>query len=1097
MSTTQKFIMVSFGLIFSCGYAISSNTNADMLPTTSSSQLEDNQSSSNSLKKLNQQATTGPSGAILSWDIDKDGNADALTDGLMVLRYTFGLRDESLTNNVISSDSNLSATEVGAELEATMAIADIDANGQVDALTDGLLLLRYLFGLNDDSLTDSAIGTGAVRSTTEAVKQYLDDNMPGVNSGVLAGNIIINEAASSNSTFDDEDGDSPDWFELFNNGDTAVDLTGWSVTDDSLEPTKWVFPQTVLAPGAYMRIWASNKDRLGGGAYRTLVNQGDSFKYIIPSSNLSSSWTNLGYNDSSWQQGTSGFGYADGDDSTIIPTDTRSVFVRKTFTVNDLEFMEQLWFDIDFDDGFVAYINGVEIARSNIVGDRPSFDTTTITDREATMYQSGSPLRFPINDIQAFLNAGENVLSIQVHNANATSSDMTLIPFLSAFYMGQTNDGITPPSILGFDNPSLHTNFKLSSDGEDLILFDSTGNQLDLLNVSGLSTDDSIGRSPVDASIMYFDTPTPGSANPDTGYTGAIESTVEFSHDGGEFDGQSIILSGAAEGEEIRYTLDANIPNMSSSLYTSPIIIGDDTIVRAKIFRNNYIPSRTFSRTYVTSNTHDLPIVSLISEPYNFFDQQQGIYAYGPEENYENNLPFFGANFWQDWEREVHFSFYEPSGELGVAMDAGIKIFGAWSRANDQRSFSIFARGRYGKGKLHYPIFPDLDYDKFESIVLRGSGNDWMKTNVKDVIATSLMKDSGIEYQDHRSAVVYLNGEYWGFYNIREKVNEHFLDDKINVDKSEINILEANGDIVQGSNTTYNDLISFVTNNNLSVQSNYDFVASQVDIDNFITYQIANIYLDNTDWPGNNVKFWNSPETKWRWIMFDTDFAFYRPWENQSAYTNDTLSFALNDSGPGWPNPPWSTLLVRKLMENTGFKNQFINQFADEFNGRFKASNVVAHVDSIASTVSPEITRHFAHWSNWDNRSEHWKNQNMLSTFSQWENEVNIIRDFANNRIGFLTQYFRNYFGISGMFNLNLSINNPDAGSIQLNSLTINESSWQGEYFDFIPVSLTAVPNEGYEFSSWQGTINQANSNAILTTSQNASVQAIFVPIEY
>lgn len=1096
MTTTQKFIMVSFSLIFSSGYAFSSNTNAGMLPTTSSSQLEDNQSSSNSLKKLNQQATTGPSGAILSWDIDKDGNADALTDGLMVLRYTFGLRDESLTNNVISSGSNLSATEVGAELEATMAIADIDANGQVDALTDGLLLLRYLFGLNDDSLTDSAIGTGAVRSTTEAVKQYLDDNMPGVNTGVLAGNIIINEASSSNSTFDDEDGDSPDWFELFNNGDTAVDLTGWSVTDDSLEPTKWVFPQTVLAPGAYLRIWASNKDRLGGGAYRTLVNQGDSFKYIIPSSNLSSSWTNVGYNDSSWQQGTSGFGYADGDDSTIIPTGTRSVFVRKTFTVNDLEFMEQLWFDIDFDDGFVAYINGVEIARSNIVGDRPSFDTTTITDREATMYQSGSPLRFPINDIQAFLNAGENVLSIQVHNANATSSDMTLIPFLSAFYMGQTNDGITPPSILGFDNPSLHTNFKLSSDGEDLILFDSTGNQLDLLNVSGLSTDDSIGRSPVDASIMYFDTPTPGSANPDTGYTGAIESKVEFSHDGGEFDGQSIILSGAAEGEEIRYTLDANIPNMSSSLYTSPIIISGDTVVRAKIFRNNYIPSRTYSRTYVTSNTHDLPIVSLISEPYNFFDQQQGIYVYGPEENYENNLPFFGANFWQDWEREVHFSFYEPSGELGVAMNAGIKIFGAWSRANDQRSFSIFARGRYGKSTLHYPIFPDLDYDRFESIVLRSSGNDWMKTNVKDVIATSLMKDSGIEYQDHRSAVVYLNGQYWGFYNIREKVNEHFLDDKINVDKSEINILEANGDIVQGSNAAYNDLITFVTNNNLSDQSNYDFVASQVDIDNFITYQVANIYLDNTDWPGNNIKFWNSPETKWRWIMYDTDFAFYRPWENQSAYTNDTLSFALNDSGPGWPNPPWSTLLVRKLMENTGFKNQFINQFADEFNGRFKASNVVAHVDSVANTVSPEITRHFAHWSNWDNRSEHWKNQNMLSTFSQWENEVNIIRDFANNRIGFLTQYFRNYFGISGMFNLNLSINNPDAGSIQLNSLTINESSWQGEYFDFIPVSLTAVPNEGYEFSSWQGTINQANSNAVLTTSQNASVQAIFVPIE-
>lgn len=1050
----------------------------------------------NASKTMRSQSVTGPSGHALDWDIDKDGKADALTDGLLILRYGFGIRGDALTQGAIASDAILSSAEIGSQMNDMEAIIDIDNNGQFDALTDGLIILRYLFGIRGNPLIDGAVANNASRSSAPAITQYLIDNMPGANSGGIPNTVVINEVSSSNSSFDDEDGDSPDWIELFNNGDTIVDLTGWTITDDSLEPNKWVFPQTLLAPGSYMRIWASNKDKTAGGTYRTLVNEGDNFRYLIPSSNPSNSWINQSFNDSSWLQGTSGFGYADGDDSTIIPNGTSSVYVRKTFTVADLELMDKLWLDIDFDDGFVAYINGVEIARSNILGDRPSFNTFTITDREATMYQSGSPLRFPINDIQTLLNDGENVLSIQVHNANANSSDMTLIPFLSAFYLGSTNDGQSPPTILGFEDPSLHTNFKISSDGEELTLFDLNGGQVDYMNVTAMENDNSMGRSPVDGSILYFENPTPGEQNPSIGFLGAIESEVVFSHQGGEFNEQSVILSGAAEGEEIRYTLDATIPNLLSNVYNTPIVISQDTVIRAKIFKTNYIPSRTDSRTYITSNTHDLPIVSLISEPYNFFDQQQGIYEYGPEENYENNLPFFGANFWQDWERDVHFSFYEPSGELGVAIDAGVKIFGAWSRANDQRSMSIFARGRYGFSKLKYPIFPSLDYDKFESIVLRSSGNDWMKTNVKDVIATSLMEGSGLEYQAHRTAVVYLNGQYWGFYNIREKVNEHFLDDKINVDKSEINILEANGDIVQGSNATYNDLISFVTNNNLSVQSNYDFVASQVDIDNFITYQVANIYLDNTDWPGNNVKFWNSPETKWRWIMYDTDFAFYRPWENQSAYTNDTLSFALNDSGPGWPNPPWSTLLVRKLMENTGFKNQFINQFADEFNGRFKASNVVAHVDSVANTVSPEITQHFAHWSNWDNRSDHWKNQNMLSTFSQWENEINIIRDFANNRIGFLAQYFRNYFGISGMFNLNVSINNPDAGSIQLNSLTINESSWQGEYFDFIPVSLTAVPNEGYEFSSWQGIINQTDTNAVLTTSQDASIQAIFVPIE-
>jgi hypothetical protein len=358
------------------------------------------------------------------------------------------------------------------------------------------------------------------------------------------------------------------------------------------------------------------------------------------------------------------------------------------------------------------------------------------------------------------------------------------------------------------------------------------------------------------------------------------------------------------------------------------------------------------------------------------------------------------------------------------------------------------------------------------------------------------MEGSGLEYQAHRSAVVYLNGEYWGFYNIREKVNEHFLDDKINVDKSEINILTDHSYIVKGKNTEYKALRDFVKNNNLSIQSNYDYVASQIDIDNYITYQIANIYLDNTDWPGNNIKFWNSPETKWRWIMYDTDFAFGRPWEGWQAYNNDTLSFALNPNGPDWPNPAWSTLLARKLMDNTTFKNKFINQFADEMNTRFKADAVVAHIDSVANSVSSEISRHYSHWSNWDNRSPYWQNQYMNSSYGEWQNEVNIIKEFAENRITPLAGHFRSYFGINGMFNLNLSINNTEAGSVQLNSLTIDTASWQGEYFDFIPVSLTAVPNEGYEFLGWQGSINQFDANATLTTSQNANVQAIFQAIK-
>ncbi len=905
-------------------------------------------------------------------------------------------------------------------------------------------------------------------------------NTGGDNSGSSLRTIFISEASSSNAAFLDEDGDSPDWFELHNSTSTTIDLSGWSITDDILEPAKWVFPTMSIGPGAYLRVWASDKDKDNSapGIYKTLVNRGDNFRYLLPQSTPNSEWTSLDFDDSSWQQGASGFGYSDRDDATEVPIGTPSVYTRIVFTIDDLVLVNNLILDIDFDDGFIAHINGVEVARSNMLEAVPSFDSPAISDREATIYQNGSPLRFEIDEFRDLLNSGDNILSIQVHNISTSSSDLSLIPYLSALYLGPTTDGQSPPDILSLQDSSLHTNFKLSSIGESLVLFDSAGNQVDQLDVMGLTTDKSIGRSRQDGSLVYYEPPSPGSENSDEEFFGITSNEIVFSHSGGQFNGQSISLSGATQGEQIRYTLDATVPNAQSPLYSSAISIDRDTVVRARVFQNDYIPSRTASRTYITSNTHDLPIVTLVTEPDDLFDNNEGIYVYGPEENYEDNLPFFGANFWQDWERDVHFSFYEPTGELGVALDAGVKIFGAWSRANDQRSLSIFARGRYGFSKLEYPLFPSLDYDSFESIVLRNAGNDWIESNMRDVMATSLMGGSGLETQAYRPAVVYLNGEYWGFYNIREKVNEHFLDDKIDVDKSEINLLVANGEVVEGSNDSYNELINYVRNNSLAVQDNFDYVANQIDIDNLITYMVAQIYFDNWDWPGNNIKFWNSPSTKWRWILYDTDFSF-GAW-NYVAYSKDTLSFALEENGPGWPNPPWSTLLFRKLMENSQFRNQFINQFADEFNGRFKASRVRQHIDAIANLMEPEMENHFQRWGEG-------------KTANEWQSAVGVLRNFGDNRLSPLKEYIRNYFGLSGMYQLNIAINNPAAGSVELNSLLLSSANWQGEYFDDVPVSLTAVANEGYVFSRWQGDINTANSSVELSRSSNTSLEAVFI----
>jgi len=273
----------------------------------------------------------------LSWDVDSDGNIDALTDGLLLLRYTFGLRGNDLASGAVSTDSPLSLSAVETRIELTLPIADIDGSGEIDALTDGLIILRYLFDINDDSLISGVVADNATRSSLLEISQHLIDHMPGIHTGGLPSSLIINEAVSSNSSFEDEDGDSPDWFELFNNKSTAIDLSGWTVTDDEDKPTKWSFPDIQIGAGEYLRIWASDKDKANGGHYKTLINQGDSFRYLVPASNPSDNWTNLSYDDDSWPLGNSGFGYADGDDETQIDSGISSVYVRKSFTITNLE----------------------------------------------------------------------------------------------------------------------------------------------------------------------------------------------------------------------------------------------------------------------------------------------------------------------------------------------------------------------------------------------------------------------------------------------------------------------------------------------------------------------------------------------------------------------------------------------------------------------------------------------------------------------------------------------------------------------------------------------------------------------------------------
>ncbi|MGK0363649.1 MAG: hypothetical protein ACI85O_000702 [Saprospiraceae bacterium] len=889
---------------------------------------------------------------------------------------------------------------------------------------------------------------------------------------ISAQQIRINEAVSSNRTFSDEDGDTPDWFELHNVTSDAVSLENWTVTDDINEPDKWTFPDVALDSDTYLRIWASDKNRAELTTVRTLINQGETYRYRVPTQEIGAGWKSLSFNDSAWEEGASGFGYADGDDETILPVGTLSVFLRKKFNIADPTAIQNLILGMDFDDGFVAYLNGVEVARENINGQPPAFNAGTPTDHEAEIYQGLGVNKYILTTGE--LLTGENILCIQVHNISANSSDFTAIPFLSARYNTVTTEGIPPPLILNFFDSAFHTNFKISSGGETLYLFDNNGELVDnLLIPPGLETY-SWGIPSGSDDLLLLEEVTPGTENSTTGFLGINDADVIFSHPGGSVSALSLNLSSDTPDAIIRYTLDATIPNESSPSYLLPLNINQNRVVRARIFRENYIPSLTKSMTYLVNDYHDLPVVSLVTEPDNFFDNDTGIYVLG--DTYINDFPFFGANFWEDWERPIHLTFYEEDGSLGIEFDAGVKIFGNYSRGQDQRSLAIFARNQYGIDEINYPFFPELDYENFQSLVLRNAGNDLFRSNMRDATITGLMRGTDLEYQAYRPTAAYLNGEYWGIYGMREKVNEHFLASKYNVDADDVSILEFGGDIVQGDNQSYMDVIDFVTNNSLGSNNNYQFVADRIDIENYIIYNVAQIYFDNQDWPGNNIKFWRTPDTKWRWILYDTDFGF-SIWNNNS-YSNNTLAFALEPNGPGWPNPPYSTLLLRKLTENISFRNELVNRFADEMNTRFLPTNVIDHIDSTAAKIASEIPDHF-------NRYD--------EPPAFWYSQVDVMRNFGNQRPMRVKNHIKSVFDLPDYHELTIDNEDPTEGYVLINNrLNIEDEEWKGDYFEDVPIKIRAIAKAGHIFSHWAGAVSSLEEELEFDLKDNILVIPVF-----
>ena len=640
-----------------------------------------------------------------------------------------------------------------------------------------------------------------------------------------------------------------------------------------------------------------------------------------------------------------------------------------------------------------------------------------------------------------------------------------------------------------------HAGFTLDKEGGFIGIYTSEGVVADSFSYGFQLRDVSYGRSVSDpGKQVYFEKTTKGAANSKISYT-SISKAPGFSLRGGFYVGnQTIILTSSSPGAVIHYTTNGSEPDSSSPVYSEPVILTKTTALRARAIEAGALPGLTITQTYLIDEVINLPVISIVTDSANFFDNSIGIYITGTN-GIRGACDATVRNLNQDWERPVNIELYEKDGSLGFNQEAGIKIYGGCSRTRfPQKSLALYARKSYGKGSFEYKLFPDKNIYQFESFILRSSADDQVRTFMRDALAQYIcIGDMDLDFQAYRPAVVYFDGVYWGIHNIREKISEHYIVSNYNIDKKDINILQSNSSVVYGTQVQYIDLMNYIKVNSLATTSAYNYFKSQIDIDQFIDYEILHIYLAERDWPGNNIKYWNSnsiENKKWRWICFDLDQTFIRT-------TANTLADATATNGPTWPNPPWATLLLRSLLDNQEFKNRFIQRYAFYISSSFSPARLESIVDNFKSVLEPEIPRHITKWGGlMDKDSKETWMPPTFSSLSQWLNNINTLKGFIKDRPSVALEHLKNKFGLKNLVTVKVSSNIDAAGQILLYDRKVPKPDFSGKLYPDVPVILKATSNPGYRFLFWEltGNISRTESAAEINIvfTGNQEIRAVY-----
>lgn len=538
------------------------------------------------------------------------------------------------------------------------------------------------------------------------------------------------------------------------------------------------------------------------------------------------------------------------------------------------------------------------------------------------------------------------------------------------------------------------------------------------------------------------------------------EVKLTFEPIGGVYEKTTTIRLSAGDGATIYYTTDGTRPHSGSRRYTEPITINNVSVVRAVAYKNGK-RSEVVTNTYVCDRAYDLPVVSIVTDTANLWSYETGIYVKGCCA--DTIEPYMGANYWKSWERTANIEMYDSEGQLCFNQQAGISVFGGFSRWLPQKSLAVIARSKYGDSKFRYPIFPHRKHEKYKSFILRNSGGDFKRTHFRDAFMTQMAKPTGLAIQEYQPAVVFINGKYWGIQNLREKINEHYLEQNYGVDKDNVDILRQNGVKRHGYSTNYKKLLAWLQSHDLSNDKNVEELRTFMDVDDFIRYNIAEVYSDNRD-AGGNIRYWRerNDSAKWRWVYYDIDQGLGN--NAPQGYKRNTLQKFTSVNAESWPDPAWSTFIIRKLLENKKLEQQYITTFADHLNVYYHPDRANELMDSMAALIDYEIGFHQERWG---------------ATKKNWKHHVGIMRKFVTLRPFYCRQHLMEKFNLKDTVSIEVVHPGNEMCDIQFNTLDLKRD-FKGIYFEGVPVIIKVDVKHDYEFVGWKDSDDKTATRMII-----------------